>query len=116
MDDYLHQIKELADQLTLASSPIDEGDLVLLTLNGLPYEFDALKTTVRARVEPISLAELTSLLCFESIHIESKQRKLQSHESSVVYVAQRGSSNNVPRGQSSFRGHKGGFRGGFLNN
>ena len=83
------QIKELFDQWALASSPMDDEDLVLLRLNGLPDEFDALKTTVRARIEPICIIELTSLLCSESLHIESKQRKMQSQENIVAYVYMR---------------------------
>ncbi|XP_028056249.1 TMV resistance protein N-like [Camellia sinensis] len=55
IEEYLNQIKELADQLALASSPIDEEDLVLLTLNDFPDEFNALKTTIRAWIEPISI-------------------------------------------------------------
>lgn len=48
IEEYLHQIKDLADQLALASLPVDEEDLVLLSLNGLRNEFDALKTTIHA--------------------------------------------------------------------
>ncbi|GMP43064.1 hypothetical protein CsSME_00012575 [Camellia sinensis var. sinensis] len=119
IEEYLTQIKELADQLALASSPMDDEDLVLLTLNGLPDEFDALKTTVRARIEPISMVDLTSLLCSESLYIGSKQRKMQSHENTVAYVSLRDStsgSSSSREGRSSFRSQRGGFRGSFRGN
>mgnify|MGYP003703378157 FL=1 len=77
IEEYLSQIKELADQLALASSPVDAEDLVLITLNGLPAAFDAFKTTIRARSEAISVEELSSLLCSESIHMHSKIKNIK---------------------------------------
>lgn len=35
MESYLKEIKDIADQLAMASSMIEDEDLVLLTLNGL---------------------------------------------------------------------------------
>ncbi|CAL5428368.1 unnamed protein product [Camellia sinensis] len=102
-EDYLSQIKELVDKLALASSPADEKDLVLLTLNGLPDEFDALRTAIHTRTAAISMAELSSLLCSESIHIESKQKKNQNLVSSVAYAATKGSKSSY-HGSSSSRG------------
>lgn len=78
MEDFLRQIQDIAEQLSLASSPIDEEDLVLITLNGLPDEFDAFKTTIRARTEPILMQELSSLLCSEAIHVDAKAKKSTS--------------------------------------
>lgn len=84
-------------------------------MNGLPDEFDALKTTIRARSDDITMEELSSLLCSESIHIESKHKKVIAHEFSVAYAATRGSNNSFSpsssRGRSSFRGNRGGYRG-----
>ena len=47
MEDYLNHFKVIADQLALVSSPVEDEDLILLILNGLPDEYNALKTTVR---------------------------------------------------------------------
>ncbi|CAL5351133.1 unnamed protein product [Camellia sinensis] len=115
VEEYLLQIKELFDQWALASSPMDDEDLVLLRLNGLPDEFDALKTTMHARIEPISMVDLTSLLCSESLHIESKQKRMQSHDNTVAYVSMRDSTggSSSSKGRSSFRSQRGGFRGTF---
>ncbi|KAH7852711.1 hypothetical protein Vadar_028239 [Vaccinium darrowii] len=38
MEQYLEQIKDIVDQLALASSPADIEDIILETLNGLPTE------------------------------------------------------------------------------
>ncbi|KAF5960844.1 hypothetical protein HYC85_002053 [Camellia sinensis] len=68
--------------LAMAALPVEDEDLVLLTLNGLPTEYNAFKTTIRARPESISLENLSSLLCSEEIHVESI-----SKYSSDLYVA-----------------------------
>ena len=63
MEAYLAQIKVFSDQLPLARSAIEDEDLILETLNGLPTEYDAFKTSIRTRHFPITMAELSSLLC-----------------------------------------------------
>ncbi|XP_028123303.1 uncharacterized protein LOC114320347 [Camellia sinensis] len=46
MEEYLSKIKVIVSQLALASVIIDDKDLVLITLNGLPLEYDVFSTTV----------------------------------------------------------------------
>ena len=75
MEAYLFKIKEIVNQLALASVIINDEDLVLLTPNGLTDEFDAFTTSIRSRSEPITMDELSSLLCSEAIHMESKTKK-----------------------------------------
>ena len=119
MEDYLAQIKSLADQLALAASPIEDEDLVLITLNGLPSEYNALKVAIRARSEAITMEDLASLLCSEALHIEA-DHKSSSSDLTVAYTATRHETSNQSssyqagsRGnRSSYRGssHKGGGR------
>lgn len=120
MEEYLTEIKEISSLLSLASSSVDDEDLVLLTLNGLPDEYDAFKTAIPARVESITMDDLSSLLCSETIHIESKTKSAISTDATVAYSVKksnesssfRGSSSNY-RGRHSFRGGRGGrFQGG----
>ncbi|CAL5402425.1 unnamed protein product [Camellia sinensis] len=85
MEEYLAQIKDIADQLALAGSAVDDEDLVLLTLNGLPTEYGAFNTTIRAKTDPISMDVLSSLLCSEAIHIESTSKT--SSSSHMAYSA-----------------------------
>lgn len=117
MEEFLCQIQEIAEQLSLASAPIDDEDLVLITLNGLPDEFDAFKTTIRARSESITMQELCSLLCSEAIHVEAKAKKSVSSDLNVAFASVKGDFQSPPfsrgyssnfRGRSSFRGN---FRG-----
>lgn len=45
--EYIQRIKHLSDSLASASSPIDEDDLIIYVLNGLPPEYGPFKTSVR---------------------------------------------------------------------
>ena len=60
MEEYLNQFKILFDQFALASSPVDDEDLVLLILNGLPEEYNAAKTAIHTRSYLISIDQLCS--------------------------------------------------------
>ncbi|XP_028093887.1 uncharacterized protein LOC114293976 [Camellia sinensis] len=115
MEEYLSKIKDIVSQLALASVAIDDEDLVLLTFNGLPDEFDAFKTSIRARSGCISMEELSSLLCSEAIHMEAKTKKL---EPTVAFSTVKGfasstfspfsSRGHASRGRFSYRGGRGG--------
>ncbi|CAL5378340.1 unnamed protein product [Camellia sinensis] len=107
MEDYLGQVKALSDQLNLVSSPIDDEDLLLLILNGLPDEYNAFKTTIRARAESISVDCLCSLLCSEAVHVESSTKHSSFANVSFAYVA------NRQNPSSTSRSNRGSYRGGF---
>lgn len=62
MEQYLEQIKDIVDQLALASSPADIEDIILETLNGLPTEYDAFKTTIRNHPFPKTMDEFSCVL------------------------------------------------------
>lgn len=102
MEDYLNQFKSISDQLALASAPVEDEDLVLLVLNGLPDEYNAFKTTIRARSDPISMEDLSSLLWSGFASLK------QTHTSDIpfAYSATRGNYKGGNRG-----GHRGSFRG-----
>lgn len=40
MEEYLVKMKNLADKLKLAGSPISNSDLIIQTLNGLDFEYN----------------------------------------------------------------------------
>lgn len=84
--------------MSLADSLIEDEDLVLLTLNGLPNEYNVFKTTIRARSDPISIAALSALLCSKSIHVEHSLKQTQASDLLFAYAATRGN-------------YRGGFRG-----
>ena len=39
MEDYLQKIRDVANELALASNPVDDEDLVLIAIGGLPDEY-----------------------------------------------------------------------------
>lgn len=59
----------IADTLAAVSAPLDDEDLVLHTLNGLPASYNAFKTAIRTRSDSISLAELQDLLFIKEQHL-----------------------------------------------
>ncbi|CAL5415270.1 unnamed protein product [Camellia sinensis] len=110
MEDYLGQVKTLSDQLTLVSSPIDDEDLVLIILNGLPDEYSAFKTTIQARAKSISVDCLCSSLCSEAVHVKSSAKHSGSADVPFAYVSNR--QNSSPFAKSV----RGGYRGGYSRN
>jgi hypothetical protein len=61
-------------------------DFGLITLNGLPDEYNPLKTTIRARPEPITMEEFSSILCSEALHVEA-EHKNSGIDLTVAYSA-----------------------------
>ena len=112
MEEYLNQFKILSDQLALASSPINDEDLVLLILNGLSEEYNAAKATIRTRSDIISFDQLCSLLCSESIHVESSLKHAHASDlpGSIAYTAHRGNHSNREGSRGYYR-DRGSFRG-----
>ncbi|GMP41149.1 hypothetical protein CsSME_00011345 [Camellia sinensis var. sinensis] len=109
MDAYLTEFKTIADQLALACAPVDDEDIVLLILNGLPAEYNAFKTSIRTRSDSLSLATLSSLLCSEEIHIEAASKSSQASEIPFAYTATTRSFSHRGGSNGSTRGYRGNF-------
>lgn len=45
--EYIQKIKHLSDILAAVSCPVDDEDLIIHTLNGLPSEYGPFKTSIR---------------------------------------------------------------------
>lgn len=114
MEDYLKQIKEIADQLAMASCPIQDEDLVFHILHGLPGAYDAFKTSIRTRSAPISVEELASLLCSEAIHIDSHSKtSIHTGDLHVAFSAVNSGHKHIGTSFSGARGSNSMFRGRF---
>ncbi|KAH0470888.1 hypothetical protein IEQ34_000611 [Dendrobium chrysotoxum] len=72
MVQYLSEIKQKVDAITAAGSTIDPQDILLYTLNGLPPAYNAIKTTIRTQLNPISLDNFYSLLYSEELNLHSE--------------------------------------------
>lgn len=70
MVDYLQKMKTIADNLAVASQPLNEDDLILHILGGLGSDYDALVISVTSRTEPITLTDLNGLLLSHEYRLE----------------------------------------------
>ncbi|KAM1541138.1 hypothetical protein ACFX1Z_011089 [Malus domestica] len=68
---YLQKIKEARDLLTAAGVIFEDDDVVILTLNGLPAEYNTIRSVIRGRETVISLKDLRSQLLAEEALLES---------------------------------------------
>ncbi|KAF3781847.1 hypothetical protein EJ110_NYTH34015 [Nymphaea thermarum] len=74
---YFHKAKGLAHQLAMSSKPVDEEDLVMNILSGLPTdEYGTLEASLCTCVDPINLEELYSLFLSQESEI-SKSGNLE---------------------------------------
>ncbi|KAJ8636432.1 hypothetical protein MRB53_010699 [Persea americana] len=85
--DYLQKIKHIADSLAAVLCPVDEEDLIIHTLNGLPQEYAAFKTSIRTRSSPISLEELHVLLLCEELNIEESHQSVADFSSTALVAS-----------------------------
>ncbi|KAJ8625608.1 hypothetical protein MRB53_034138 [Persea americana] len=87
MQEYLHQLKVIADQLATCRAPVIEEDLILYTLSGLPSMYRPFQTSIRTRSchDPVSLEELHTLLVCEELSFADKV----TGDSSTAFVAKK---------------------------
>lgn len=110
IDDYLVRIKDLVDKLATVSVTIDDEDILLYTLNGLPTEYNSFRTSIRTRSESVTLDELHALLKSEAKFIE-EQSKSPSAVFNPTAMFACGSGMNSPnfRGRGRNQGQGRGF-------
>lgn len=70
IDDYVKKIKHIADSLAAICNPVDDEDIIIYTLNGLPLNYGPFETSIRTRPAPILLKELHVLLQCEELNLE----------------------------------------------
>ncbi|KAA8526043.1 hypothetical protein F0562_007857 [Nyssa sinensis] len=79
IDLYIQKIKQARDSLASVSVLIEDEDILIYVLNGLPQEYNAFKTSIRTRSENITLEEVYAMLKIEEQTIESVHK--QNHTS-----------------------------------
>ena len=62
IDEYVKKIKHIVDSLATVCSPVDDEDIIIYTLNGLPPEYGPFRTSIRTRSALMLLEELHVLL------------------------------------------------------
>lgn len=98
IETYLDRIKAARDALVTVGVFLDDEDIVVTVLRGLPSEFAAIKTVIRAQFVNSTLPELKSLLQAAEIDIE-----LEAQETPVPLTAMiaKTSSPTAPVAQAS---------------
>ncbi|KAK4259239.1 hypothetical protein QN277_005589 [Acacia crassicarpa] len=111
MSDFLNKMKSIADQLTLAGSPVPHEDLVLHTLNGLDAEYNAIVVKLLDQTHLSWVDIQAHLLAFEN-RIEQLNQFANLSLEPTAQLATRGA---PPRPNSSSwsdsDGSHGGWRG-----
>lgn len=97
IETYLSKIKTARQRLSSAKIQVSDKDILLITLNGLPVEYNHFKSHIRARPVSITLAELRTLLLAE----EQDIAVAASHSNPPVLTAMMAKSTEVPVHQSN---------------
>ncbi|PKU76837.1 Retrovirus-related Pol polyprotein from transposon TNT 1-94 [Dendrobium catenatum] len=86
MQQYLAKIKQLVDSIAASGTKLDPEDIILYTLNGLPAQYNSIKTYIRSSSLPADLDSLYSLLCNEELHINQDLKKEPSQLPVALYT------------------------------
>lgn len=74
---------------------VDDEDLVIYTLNGLPSEFNTFRTSMRTRSRLVSFAELHVLLNSEVVAIDKQSKSDDLFVQPAALVVNSGSNSQV---------------------
>lgn len=94
IDSYIDKIKELAQQLAAAGSPLEDDELVFRALHGLPKAFNGLRTAVRVvctRGHKVCFDELVTMMKSEDVQLLQDSPSDTEFQNSSVLVATHGS-------------------------
>jgi len=101
ISDYSTKVKNLADVLAFIGAPIDDEDLMAITLNGLGKDYSQFCTSITIRETFPNFQDLITLLISEDMRIISISSNGRSQESAFYSNINRGKGRG---GKTSFRG------------
>ncbi|KAF8413145.1 hypothetical protein HHK36_001121 [Tetracentron sinense] len=104
VQEYLHTVKALADEISLIDHPISDDDLTLYILNGLGSDFREIAAPIRARERPLAFEELHDLLVGHDAYLCRLETTTQQLVASANY------SNRRPASSSSGQNSKAHFK------
>ncbi|KAI8532776.1 hypothetical protein RHMOL_Rhmol11G0240600 [Rhododendron molle] len=108
IDAYIDTIKEIAQKLAAAGSPIEDDELVFRALHGLPKVFNGLRTAVRAvctRDHNVSFDELVTMMKSEDKQLSQDTSDLDVPNTVLVAAHRNSSQNNEVSGSSTSVNH-----------
>lgn len=102
----MKKIKHISDSLAVVLSPVDEEDLIIYALNGLPPDYAAFRTSIRTRSSPLSIEELHVLLLCEEMSLEASQTTSPDYTTTAFTASKEsGKSGNGGHGSYKPNGH-----------
>ncbi|KAJ8622015.1 hypothetical protein MRB53_030544 [Persea americana] len=108
IDEYVKKIKHIVDSLAAVCSPVDDEDIIIYTLNGLPPEYGPFRTSIRTRSAPILLEELHVLLQCEELNLDITQTSSTDILTTAMVASKEANKSGTPLnnrgGKSNFHG------------
>ncbi len=90
INDYSTKVKNLADALASIAAPVDDEDLVAMTLNGLGKDYSQFRTSIAVRETFPNFQDLITLLISEEMRIVGTSSNGGSQESAFYSNTNRG--------------------------
>jgi len=112
INDYFTKVKNLADALASIGAPVDDSNLVAVTLNGLGKDYSQFRTSIAVREIFPNFQDLITLLISEEMRIVGTSSNGGSQESDFYSNTNRGRGRG---GKTSFRGQHRSSHGGHIN-
>ena len=82
----MRAIKSVADELTVVSSPLNNGELVVKVMSELGPGYKEINAAIQARDTPISSEELFDELAGQEIFLKDEEAKTESTTRIMVIV------------------------------
>ncbi|KAM5575786.1 hypothetical protein ABKV19_014637 [Rosa sericea] len=95
IETYLDKVKSARDALETVGVFLDDEDIVVVVLRGLPYEYAAIKTVIRAQFVTCSMGELKTLLKAAEVDIENEMQSSSSMTLTAMLAQNQASTSNV---------------------
>jgi len=110
ISDYSTKVKNLVDVLAFIGAPIDDEDLVVVTLNGLGKNYSQFRTSITVRETFPNFQDLITLLISEEMRVIGTSSNGGSQGSAFYSNSNRGKGRGAKisfrgRHRSSFGGH-----------
>jgi hypothetical protein len=109
ISDYSTKVKNLADALASIGAPVDDEDLVAVTLNGLRKNYSQFRTSIAVRETFPDFQDLITLLISEEMRVVGTSSNGGSQESAFYSNSNRGRGRGA---KTSFRRQHGSSHGG----
>jgi hypothetical protein len=104
ISDYSTKVKNLAYVLASIGAPVDDEDLMAMTLNGLGKNYSQFCTSIAIRETFIDFQDLITLLISEEMKVVGTSSNGGSQESALYSNSNRGRGRGA---KTSFRGRHG---------